>query len=593
MIAGAGSGKTTVMAARVVWLVATGQVAPAEVLGLTFTTKAAAELGDPASAARSAQAGLAAAAAATHEASDEVEEPTVSTYHAYAAGLLTEHGLRIGHEPDTRLIADASRYQLAARAIQRYRRARAPPHRVARPRGPLPARARRRDDRAPGRPRRRTPRRREHREQFVAGMEGETRTTYLAENQKASRRSTPGPTCSAWSRPTAGSSATSGWSTSPTRSRSPRTLARDRPEVGALEREKYRVVLLDEYQDTSVAQAIDARPAVLRRPVEQGRGHPVTAVGDPNQAIYGWRGASVSNILEFGRSFPTAARHPGDVPAHRQPPLRRPHPGDRQPPRTAAVRRAPELLPLEPKPEAPHGEVRAAVHETWDGELDALADDVIACHAAGVPWKEVGVLTRDNTHAAAVFDALTDREVPVEIVGLKGLLRLPEVAEVVATLALIQDVTDNAALLTLLTGPRWAVGLRDLALLGRRARELAGPQGRGRTFPDVRAELAAAVEGSDPTEIASLGDALDQPGRPPVLARGPRALRPAVGRAAPAPVVGGRADPRPGAPHRRHHGHRRRARLVGEPGGRQRAATTSTSSCRPSPSSRRSTGRSR
>ena len=44
VIAGAGSGKTTVMAARVVWLVATGQVAPAEVLGLTFTTKATAEL---------------------------------------------------------------------------------------------------------------------------------------------------------------------------------------------------------------------------------------------------------------------------------------------------------------------------------------------------------------------------------------------------------------------------------------------------------------------------------------------------------------------------------------------------------------------
>ena len=126
---------------------------------------------------------------------------------------------------------------------------------------------------------------------------------------------------------------------------------------------------------------------------------------------------------------------------------------------------------------------------------------MLACHDGGTPWKEIGVLTRDNAHAAAVFDALTVREVPVEIVGLKGLLRLPEVAEVVATLALIQDVTDNAAMLTLLNGPRWAIGVRDLALLGRRARGLAGPRGPSRTFPDVRAELAAAVEGSDPTEI--------------------------------------------------------------------------------------------
>ena len=64
------------------------------------------------------------------------------------------------------------------------------------------------------------------------------------------------------------------------------------------------MVLLDEYQDTSVAQAVHAVAAVLRRPA--GRGHAVTAVGDPNQAIYGWRGASVSNILGFAETFPAA-----------------------------------------------------------------------------------------------------------------------------------------------------------------------------------------------------------------------------------------------------------------------------------------------
>ena len=125
VIAGAGSGKTTVMAARVVWLVATGQVAPGEMLGLTFTTKATAELQ---ARIRDSlrQAGLLPERGARpdvgedDEAEEEVEEPTVATYHAYAAALLSEHGLRIGHEPDTRLIADASRYQLAARAIQRY-----------------------------------------------------------------------------------------------------------------------------------------------------------------------------------------------------------------------------------------------------------------------------------------------------------------------------------------------------------------------------------------------------------------------------------------------------------------------------------------
>ena len=122
VIAGAGSGKTTVMAARVVWLVATGQVAPAEVLGLTFTTKATAELATRIRESLRAAGLLPARVGAALDArrAEEVEEPTVATYHSYAAGLLTEHGLRIGHEPDTRLIADASRYQLAGRTIARH-----------------------------------------------------------------------------------------------------------------------------------------------------------------------------------------------------------------------------------------------------------------------------------------------------------------------------------------------------------------------------------------------------------------------------------------------------------------------------------------
>src|SRR4029450_5390510 len=82
------------------------------------------------------------------------------------------------------------------------------------------------------------------------------------------------------------------------------TLAEQRPEVGRAERDRYRVVLLDEYQDTSVAQ---------RRLLAGlfGGGHPVTAVGDPCQAIYGWRGASVANLDEFGTHFPGAGGEAG------------------------------------------------------------------------------------------------------------------------------------------------------------------------------------------------------------------------------------------------------------------------------------------
>ena len=169
-----------------------------------------------------------------------------------------------------------------------------------------------------------------------------------------------------------------------------------------------------------------------------------------------------------------------------------------------------QVVRLAAKPDAGQGEVSMRVLATQADELAWLADEVEAAHEAGAKWSDVGVLTRDNAHAADVFDALTARDVPVEIVGLSGLIRLPEVAEVVATLHLLNDVTANAALLTLLTGPRWAIGPRDLRLLGRRAALLAG--GGPREAETLGDQLIGIADGIDPAEIAALGDALDSPG---------------------------------------------------------------------------------
>jgi DNA helicase-2/ATP-dependent DNA helicase PcrA len=522
VIAGAGSGKTTVMAARVVWLVATGRVSPGEILGLTFTTKATAELQTRIRESLR-QAGLLPERAARplpgpDDEDEEVEEPTVATYHSYASGLLSEHGLRIGHEPDTRLIADASRYQLAARAVQRYTTpveqltdsprhviqyllaldGEMSEHLVA------PADVRAHD--AAQRP------------LFVQGMAAESRKTYREKNEKAiaaiDRRAELLGLVEAYR----DLKAHLGLMDFSDQIALAARLAEECPEVGQIERAKYRIVLLDEYQDTSVAQALMLKRLFSGPIRESGLGHAVTAVGDPNQAIYGWRGASVSNILEFAHDFPapggTGTTYPLTV--NRRSDARILDVANHLAADLYATR--PELLPLEAKPGAEPGEVHAIVHDTYDDELTWLADRVLETHAALAAatdrpcWREIGVLTRDNSHAAAVFDALSDREIPVEIVGLKGLLRLPEVSEVVATLTLVQDVTANAALLTLLAGPRWAIGPRDLALLGRRARELAGARAGGAEFADVQAQLLAAVEGSDPTEIPSLCDALEDPG---------------------------------------------------------------------------------
>lgn len=133
VVAGAGSGKTATMTDRVVYLVANGFVAPSEVLGLTFTRKAASELAsrierslrrlahlDAADAARS-DVDPAADSAHLDVADRLTERPRISTYNAYAAGLVADHGVRIGIESDTSLLGEAGRYQLAQRLVETWR----------------------------------------------------------------------------------------------------------------------------------------------------------------------------------------------------------------------------------------------------------------------------------------------------------------------------------------------------------------------------------------------------------------------------------------------------------------------------------------
>src|SRR5205807_1289773 len=114
VVAGAGSGKTETMAARVVWLVANGHVRPDQVLGLTFTRKAAGEL---AHRIRQRLSQL-----VRRLGRDELiaGEPTVATYHSYAARVVVEHGMRAGYEPATRLLTEAACWQLADGVVCSY-----------------------------------------------------------------------------------------------------------------------------------------------------------------------------------------------------------------------------------------------------------------------------------------------------------------------------------------------------------------------------------------------------------------------------------------------------------------------------------------
>lgn len=524
VIAGAGSGKTTLMAARVVFLVATGAVRADQVLGLTFTTKAAGELAADIRKALG-RAGLLPDVAREDE---ERLEPTVATYNAYASALLAEQGLRIGHEPDTRVMADASRYQLAARAVARHTHqvellTDSPKHvidNLLALDGAMSEHLVSPDDVR----------------EFDAGQRAVFQASLASSRAKAELVKVLGKLderaellrlVEDYRR----LKAELGLMDFSDQIERATRLAREHPAVGEVERDRFRVVLLDEYQDTSVAQATLLGALLSGPDAEHGRGHAVTAVGDPNQAIYGWRGASVSNIIRVGRTFPRADGSSA-IRRHQLTVSRRSDVAILETANHLArdlyADPAAVVRPLRAAEGVGEGEVRASLHESAAAELAWLPGQVHAVqrHLATLPedpvepgtWRRIGVLTRDNATAAAVFDALSAEGIPVEIVGLNGLLRLPEVSVVVSTLTLLHDLTANADLLNLLTGPRWAIGPRDLALLGRRARDLArGDAGRP-TRGTIQDELERAVAGADPTEILSLCDALDDPGDLPYSA---------------------------------------------------------------------------
>jgi DNA helicase-2/ATP-dependent DNA helicase PcrA len=494
VVAGAGSGKTSVMTARVVWLVATGQVAPAQVLGLTFTNKAAGEL--------AARVRRALQLLAPNQSREEIGgEPTISTYHSFAGRLLTEHGLRIGVEPGSRLLSGPARHQLAQRVLTQTRVDLSGldatlTHLV----GQLLALDGELAEHC------RTPAElRAFDEALIANIERVVKP--VADVRKAMVVSRQRIALSAVVEEFRSAKASRDLVDFADQMRFAATLSADFPAVATALREQFAVVLLDEYQDTSVTQRVLLTGLF-------GGGHPVTAVGDPLQAIYGWRGASVANIDEFPAHFARADGLPAEVL-----PL-----AENRRSGTAILDCAnalsaplrvlhPQVQPLvSPDDTIPAGRIRIALLPTYELELRWMGDRIAEQLGAGTPPGDIAVLCRASADFPAILRELGYRGVPVEVVGVDGMLAVPEVADVVAILEVLHDPTANPALLRLLTGPRWRIGPRDLALLGRRAAHLAGGRGPSTQAPDLEASLDAAVAGTDHSEVISLLDALDDPG---------------------------------------------------------------------------------
>ncbi|MET9022072.1 UvrD-helicase domain-containing protein [Actinopolymorpha sp. NPDC004070] len=480
IVAGAGSGKTETMAARVVWLVANGLVLPEQVLGLTFTRKAARELS---ARIRHRLGQLRARGHVSMEADGDAPpgEVNVATYDAYAQRIVSEHALRLGREPASRLVTPATAWQYATRVVETYD-------------GPMDAVEAAFSTVVDA----------------VLALHGEMSGHLVTAEQVAAF--TADLVAAVTSKPAVARTRKALYSNvaealarqqarvallplvqafeAEKRRREAvdfadqaalaARLAEEFEEVGERERERYPVVLLDEYQDTSHAQL-----AMLRGLFGGRTGHPVTAVGDPCQSIYGWRGASAATLTSFGSHFRTSDGNPAPTRS-----LTTSFRNGASVLEVANVLATPlrqgglDVRELAAHPANPKGRVVVSLHHTVDDEAadvaararavwDADADN----RAKGKPGRTVAVLVRRRSQIDRLAHELRAAGLPVEVVGVGGLLSAPAVTDVVATLRVLADPGRGDALMRLLTGTRWRIGPRDLDALGRWARRLAAGPG--------------------------------------------------------------------------------------------------------------------
>lgn len=471
VVAGAGSGKTDTMASRVVWLIANGIVEPRQILGLTFTRKATHELiervsnrlGVLATALRAE--GLDLPPGLDRGGDDLIgQRPHIATYNGFALDLVREHALAVGVDPEATMLSAGASFQLAYDVVEASDdslRVDASPATLT---SALIGLSSALSDHLVTVD--------ELREELQAIH---THLTQIPLQTEGRRRATPREVASvitaleqrlavvpllerfAQARAERGALDFSDQVSLAAK------VAREVPEAAALARDLYRVVLLDEFQDTSVAQ-LSMLSALF------GADHPICAVGDPQQAIYGWRGASAASLSGFAEAFSTPQR-----PVH-QFTLSTSWRND-QAILTAAnsiaapLRQASQAVTipeLRPRPQA--GEGAVDIYEASDvrSEARAVARWIKARRAesdADVA-PSAAVLVRARSQIPALAEELSAEGLPVHIVGLGGLLHRPEVADVRALLECVHDADRGDSLMRLLTGPRFRLGAKDLAVLG-------------------------------------------------------------------------------------------------------------------------------
>jgi DNA helicase-2/ATP-dependent DNA helicase PcrA len=277
-------------------------------------------------------------------------------------------------------------------------------------------------------------------------------------------------------------------------------IVRKQSRVAEDYRDRFRVVLLDEYQDTSVVQTW-----LLS---ELFAGHPVMAVGDPNQSIYGWRGASASNLEQFAAQFRAAG------PAYALSTSWRNGHSILDAANTlvaplAARSRVP-VVPLTARDGASAVPVEVAFAEDLREEADRVAAwfaDRLAERGADGSVPSAAILFRARKTQSVFLQAFREHGVPFHVLGIGGLLAEPEIADIVSMLSVLHDPGAGLELIRVLAGSRWRIGVQDLHALNRLASWLRDRDHTQHEYADeVKERMRSSLtEG----EGGSIVDALD------------------------------------------------------------------------------------
>ncbi|MFZ0013388.1 MAG: ATP-dependent helicase, partial [Acidimicrobiia bacterium] len=419
--AGAGTGKTTTVALAIANLVANHGIEPERVLGMTFTNKAAAELAD-------------AVARRLPETMDQSRLVEVHTYHGFAAQLLSEFGALVGADMRSGIITPTFARQLIhdvflhephqhlditnLRTLDQIRKLgdQLGDHLLA-PDSLI---------------------------EVGAGHAGDE--TWAARVEMAT-------TLSRYDQAKSDLHVVdySDLVTLSTR------VMQDHPALVATIRDRYRVLVLDEYQDTNPAQRVLISTIF-------GDGFPVIAVGDEDQTIYEWRGASAENFELFVEHFRTAdggRAHDEGLTLNRR--------------SGQAILDVANEVRLRANPGADlleaANDIDTEIVTYWAAdalaEADWIAREFEALHDNGTAWSDMAVLFRKNKDFAVMVDVFGKHDIPLEVANVGGLLSVPEVGFVRAWLTVLQNPEDSTALAQLLFGSSYRLGIADVAVLTR------------------------------------------------------------------------------------------------------------------------------